>query len=86
MKLLSTLRYSSNSAAGTPPGSGNHGGSLRLFFTVLNAEDIERQTPFFWKAGDGAVDTYKLPSNDVLALNLKILTGGGPPALLYILG
>jgi hypothetical protein len=86
VKLLSTLRYSSDSAVGAPAGSGNHGGCLRLFFTALNAEDIQRQNPFFWKAGSGAVDTYKLPSNDVLALNLNISTGGGPPALLYIFG
>jgi hypothetical protein len=51
MKLLSRLRYSSDSAAGAPVGSGNHGGCLRLFFATLNAEDIQQHNPFFWEAG-----------------------------------
>jgi hypothetical protein len=84
MKLLSTLRYTSGSNSGAP-GTGNHGGDLRLFFTTLNPEDILRQSPFFWKEGNGASDTYKLPGGDVLALNLQVITNP-TSGILYIFG
>jgi hypothetical protein len=86
MKLLSTLRYTS--AAGTLAGTGNHGGELRLFFTKLNPEDwkpVSGPVPISWQgAKNGAMDTYNLPSGDVLALNLNIVSD--IPGRLYIFG
>lgn len=87
MKLLSTLRY--GSTTGMAAGAGNYGGDLRLFFTTVNPADTKPGpgTPpsVLWQGtGHGAVDTYKLPNGDVLALNLNLV--GGIPNQLYIYG
>jgi hypothetical protein len=83
MKLLSTLRYP---VAGMPPGTGNYGGELRLFFTTLNPADwVPTPAPIVWKGGGkGATDTYKLPSGDEVALNLDICSE--LPGQLYVYG
>ena len=80
MKLLSTIRPDSL------VGSGNAGGSLRLFFTTLNPDDFHSTpSPIWWQGGGkGAVDTYRLPSNDVIALNLNLVSD--VPGRLYVFG
>ncbi len=80
MKLLSTIRPDSL------VGSGNTGGALRLFFTTLNPDDFHSTPPPIWwqGGGKGAVDTYRLPSNDVIALNLNLVSD--VPGRLYVFG
>jgi len=80
MKLLSTIRPDSLI------GSGNTGGDLRLFFTTLNPDDFHSTPPpIAWQgSGKGAVDTYALPSNDVIALNLNLVSD--IPGRLYVFG
>jgi hypothetical protein len=80
MKLLSTIRPDSL------VGSGNAGGALRLFFTTLNPDDFHSTPPpIMWQGGGkGAVDTYRLPSNDVIALNLNLVSD--VPGRLYVFG
>jgi hypothetical protein len=86
MKLLSTLRY--GSLQDTVAGTGNHGGDLRLFFSILNPADSQPASPppsVWWQGqGHGAVDTYKLPGGSVIALNLNIV--GDVPNRLYVFG
>jgi hypothetical protein len=72
MKLFSSLRYTSHDK--TPAGTGNHGGDLRLFFTLMNAADFTVGPPFRWNGGGAAADTYKLPNGDTIALNLILAT------------
>jgi hypothetical protein len=83
MKLLSTLtQISVNPAAGT----GNVGGELRLFFTTLNHADchVPPPDPFYWIPNSPAVDTYTLPTGEVISLNLNLDTEGAPGNLFII--
>lgn len=85
MKLISTLRYSADKAS--PSTTGNYGGELRLFFSMLNKADyITTPPPVLWQGhGKGALDTYTLPSGDIIALNLDLVTQQ-IPGQIYIYG
>ncbi len=84
MKLLSTLRR--GTLGGVVPNRGNHGGELRLYFTTLNPADFKPDPPpIAWQGnGKGAVDTYKLPGGEVIALNLNLVAD--IPGRLYVFG
>jgi hypothetical protein len=87
MRLISTLRYTSDSRSGFLAGTGNHGGDLRLFFSTLNPADWEKgpgQEPILWKGGLVTEDQYNLPTGDIITLKLSVLTE--PAGYVYVFG
>jgi hypothetical protein len=62
---------------------GNCGGDLRLVFTSESPRDfVTTPAPGLWQgSGNGAFDTYTLPTGDKIALNLNLSTTQQPGQL-----